>query len=133
MLPETDKEIRLKLRNTKLQLWGAIFLAGIFILLSGGVTALMLVPVYCISIYSASRYTASRFMSASDRKTYAKASYFGLGLIVFLSVFIMAVNPTQGYRTDKSPNYNKISMNSFSPPVADRGLNPSNVLKNNKP
>ena len=119
MLPGIDKDTKIMLKNSKLQLWGAAVLAGLFILITQAVTSFMLAPIYAISLYAAVRYTASGFMSNERRLYYRKAAYFGLLTVVTASMLIALINPVGQYR-----NEGKVTPYNNSP---YEYRNPSNV------
>ena len=104
MLPDTSKETKKILRSSKLQLWGAVALAGLFLLITQNVTSLMLTPIYVLSLYAALRYTASGFMSVKQRSYYRKSAYFGLIAVVSVSILIAMFNPVSQYKEDRKVN-----------------------------
>lgn len=109
MFPETDKEKKMVLKNSKLQLWGAAVLAGLFILVTKNVTSLMLIPIYTLSLYSTIRYTASNFMTSSKRLYYRKAAYLGLIAVLLVSIVASIANPVGQYREERrTSSYNNL-------------------------
>ena len=114
-------------------LFAGVILIGFFLLLSSTFTVLLLLPIYFISVYSVFKYVTSSHSNKGASNVYFKYSCFGLISIIFLSMFISAINPAlrnttpKGFATySEAPTYSDVDSSPTSSRFPVRGQVGSN-------